>query len=220
VKKITINSFLAIISLFGVACANATTNIVVQAPSCLHNLESSDSQDLLLHSDGAGSAYLYVEQQHGAQMNIFDVTDLEHIKLAASIQTGSRGAYDFVAPINDRYELISYRDGSGTALLDLHKAKAPRTTVVEGISAAPTKLLGAAGYLTSSREIKVTTLAPQNIEVVEITDKPHTVATVANVTRQVTRSETGTTFLLNDEGISIIRRPDAEQQYVLDQHQP
>jgi hypothetical protein len=219
-KNLAVTTFLAMTFFFGLACSNASVNkksdLVVETTSSMHGLAGSDSQDILLHSDEAGSTYLYVEQRQGPLMTIFDVTDPAHITLAASVPMEVRGAFDFIAPVNSKYELISYRDGSGTAMIDLHKAKAPRMVVTGGTADAPTMMLGTSGYLASTPQIRTVASTPQNIEVVETVDTPHLLITVANVVRQVTRLETGTTFLLNNEGITVVRRTDAEKQYVLD----
>ena len=51
----------------------------------------------------------------------------------------------------------------------------------------------------------------------ETTGTPRTIATVANVTRQVNRAETGTIFLLGNGKVTVIRRIDAERSYAIDQ---
>ena len=45
---------------------------------------------LFLHSDNAGHTYLYVEQQQGARLSIFDVTDPARIKLVVSTRLEHR----------------------------------------------------------------------------------------------------------------------------------
>jgi hypothetical protein len=124
------NILLATAVTFSTACAQASTsvktNFVVQGLSTNSEFAQNTSQDLLLHDDGNGSTYLYVEQQQGAVLAIFDVTDPQHMKLSKSVPTEARGTYDFATPIGGSAELIAFRDGSGTAVLDLRKAKAPR----------------------------------------------------------------------------------------------
>src|ERR1700733_15034155 len=136
---------------FGTVCAQASTavktNFIVQTLSANPEFAQNTSQDLLLHDDDNGSTYLYVEQQQGALLTIFDVTDPQHMKLSKSVSTEARGTYDFVTPIGGSAELIAFRDGSGTAVLDLRKAKAPRMTVIEGSASVPTEILGTSGYL-------------------------------------------------------------------------
>jgi hypothetical protein len=114
-------------------------------------------------------------------------------------------------------ELIAFRDGSGDAVLDLHKAKAPRLSNVGGVG-NPNELLGNSGYLTSSlTQVKAVAPQPREVQLVETTGTPRTIATMANVTRQINRAETGTIFLLGDGKVTVIRRIDAERQYAIDQ---
>jgi hypothetical protein len=145
------------------------------------------------------------------------VTDPQHIKLTASAPTEARAAFDFVTPVGAASELVAFRDGSGNAVLDLRKAKAPRLSRVDG-AGNPNELLGGSGYLTSS-QTRGETVAPRprDVQLVETTGTPRTIATVVSVTRQINRSETGTIFLLGNGKVTVIRRIDAERQYAIDQ---
>jgi hypothetical protein len=78
---------------------------------------------LFLHSDNAGSTYLYVEQQQGARLSVFDVTDPARIKLVVSTPLTAEGAFDFVRPLGNNAELVYFRDGQKESVLDLRKAK-------------------------------------------------------------------------------------------------
>jgi hypothetical protein len=194
------------------------SNFIVQALSSKPEFAKNSSQDLLLRADEHGTAYLYVEQQQGALLTIFDVTDPDHIKLTASVPTEARGAFDFVTPVGETSELVAFRDGSGNAVLDLHKAKAPRFSKVDG-AAKPDEVLGKSGYLTASlTQVAPVAPAPRNVQLVETKGTPHTILTVANVTRQVNRDETGTVFLVGDGKVTVIRRIDAERSYAIDQN--
>jgi len=173
---------------------------------------TSDAEDLMLHSVHYGSTYLYVEQQQGAMLSVFDVTNPAHMKLEASIQTGAHSTYDFAGRVGDD-ELIVFRDGSGNATLNLHRAKAPRLTMIDGPSATATELLGTSGYLASTFEpIAPVVSEARSVQVVAAA-APRVVGSVSEVTRQVSRPETGTTFLLGQHGVTVIRQVDVERQY-------
>jgi hypothetical protein len=194
------------------ANAYVRPNLVVQSLA-----ETKDAQDILLHADDNGSTYLYVEQQQGALLSVYDVTDPAHMKLDAAVQTGARGSYDFVSAIGNG-ELIAFRDGSGSAVLDLHKAKAPKLAMIEGQVGNATQLLGDSGYLASSFEtvapIATAATAPRTVQVVETAvAAPRLVSTLANVTKQVRRGETGTTFLLGQNGVTVVRQIGTERVY-------
>jgi hypothetical protein len=195
------------------ADAYVRPNLAVQPLAATAN----DAEDLLLVAAENGSTYLYVEQKQGAQLAVFDVSDPAHIRLDAAVPTGAQGSYDFVRRVGDK-ELAVFRDGSGSAVIDLHRAKAPRLTRVEGTAAMPTEELGTSGYLASdfasARPARIAT-APRVVQVVETTtEAPRVLSTVADVTRQVTRRETGTTFLLGREGVTVVRQVPVERQYI------
>jgi hypothetical protein len=192
------------------------SNFIVQALSTRPEFAQNSSQDLLLRADEHGTAYLYVEQQQGALLTIFDVTDPVHIKLAASVPTSAHGAFDFVTPVGESSELVAFRDGSGNAVLDLHKAKAPRLSAVAG-AAKPGELLGNSGYLTAS-QVAAAAPEPRDVQLVETAGTQRTIATVTGVTRQINRAETGTVFLVGDGKVTVIRRIDAERSYAIDQN--
>src|ERR1700726_1913492 len=99
VKTALLSSTLALATLVNQANASVKPNLVVQ-PLTTHTA-TGDAQDLLLRANDDGSAYLYIEQQQGALLSVFDVTDPTHIKLAASVETGTHGAYDFVRAIGN-----------------------------------------------------------------------------------------------------------------------
>src|SRR5271154_6019604 len=159
------------------AHATVKTNLVVQPLAA-----TNDAQDLLLHADNNGSTYLYVEQQQGAVLSVFDATDPARIKLNASVETGAHSSYDFVSAIGNS-ELVAFRDGSGSAVIDLRKAKAPRFERIEGQVANPTELLGTTGYLASSSQaaapLATVAAQPRSVQIVETaTATPRLVNTV------------------------------------------
>src|ERR1700742_328077 len=107
-KTALFSAALALATLTIQAHAYVKANLVVQP---LTATATKDAEDLLLHADGQGNTYLYVEQQKGALLSVFDVSDPAHIKLQASVETGAPSAYDFVNAVGDK-ELIAFRDGS------------------------------------------------------------------------------------------------------------
>jgi hypothetical protein len=73
-----------------------------------------------------------IEQNRGARLAIFDVTDPSNIKGEVSVQLDAPGPFDFVTPLGDRAELVRFRQGQGVAVLDLHKVKVPAMKMVQG----------------------------------------------------------------------------------------
>lgn len=211
---------LTTVLVFGLPLANASTrnsktDIRVVPSSAIPEMAQQPSQDLLLHSSNAGIPYLYLEQKQGAQLTIFDVSDPAHIRLVTSVDTGVTKTYDFIQSITSTLELIRFRDGSGGALLNLQKAKAPRFENIERSLAEPVEMLGDSGYLAVSVQTKLrpADVQGQDVQVVDTTDGSHLVATVEGVTRTAELSDTGTTFLLGSQGLTVVRRLSAEEQH-------
>ncbi len=166
--------------------------------------------------DGAGTPYLYVEQQQGARLVVFNVDDLAHVKVVASVATGVSQPFDFVQAINDTLEQIRFRDGSGSALLNLQKAKSPQIVNVEPTVAVPVEALGNSGYLfvmTNPTQLPAL-IASRDYRV---TDNGRPLQTIAGVTQIAERPDTGTVFLLSAQGITVIRNLSTEQQYAAEE---
>src|SRR6202453_1562337 len=70
--------------------------LVVMEARDLPEQAQMKGNSLLLHSDSAGTTYLYVEQHRGTRVAVFDVTDPAHITLAASATLPAEGVFDFV----------------------------------------------------------------------------------------------------------------------------
>jgi hypothetical protein len=192
--------------------------LIVQSLSSKPEFARNASQDLLLRADDQGSTYLYVEQGDGAILAVFDVTDPDHMKLTTSVAMEGHGAYDFVTPIGNSDELVSFRDGSGTAVVDFRKSKRPHLSAMKTASDGAIEPLGTAGYLSSSIS-QSHTAAPlsRDVQLVETGRSPHVLSTLTGVSRQVNRPETGTIFLLAEGKVTVIRQRDAERQYTMDQ---
>jgi hypothetical protein len=106
----------------------------------------------------------------------------------------------------------------GSAVIDLHKAKAPKLAMIAGQVGNATELLGDSGYLSSSfhatAPLASAATQPRTVQVVETAAAaPRLVSTVSDVTRQVRRRETGTTFLLGDKGVTVVRQLNTERAY-------
>src|ERR1700750_1042439 len=98
--------------------------VVMEAPD-LPEQAQIPGNSLFLHSDSAGDTYLYIEQQRGARLSVFDVTDPARIKLVVSTPLAAEGAFYFVRPLGGKAELVYCRDSQKEAVLDLRKAKRP-----------------------------------------------------------------------------------------------
>ncbi len=198
------------------ATRQAKTDLVVAPLATTSELAQQPSEDILLRVDGAGTPYLYVEQQQEARLVVLNVDDLAHVKIVASVETGVNRPFDFVQPISDTLEQIRFRDGSGSTLLNLQKAKSPQIVNVAHTVAEPVEALGNSGYLFVMTN---PTQLPASIARRDywVTDNGRPLQTITGVTRIAERPDTGTVFLLSAQGITVIRNLSTEQQYAAEE---
>jgi len=190
--------------------------LIVVQPHDLPEAAQTPGHSLFLYSDGSGGTYLYIEQLQGARITIFDVTDPSKIKLVGSIPLTVSGAFDFVRPLDGHGELVRFRDNKGVAVLDLHKAKAPSLRMISGLSdSGSTQPLGETGFLIVNEPYNYVRATPRDYQVVDISSpsEPVLLATVKEVRHELVNSDTGTTFLLGSEGLTVVRRTSVENDY-------
>jgi hypothetical protein len=192
----------------------------MEAPD-LPEQAQTPGNSLFLHSDSAGSTYLYIEQQRGARLSVFDVTDPARIKLVVSTPLAAEGAFDFVRPLGENAELVYFRDSQKEAVLDLRKTKRP---VLRMISTAtdlgPAETLGESALLVTGQAHQYAPAVPRDYQVIDIAASvPTQLVTVKDVKHRATNDETGTTFLLGSDGLTVVRRPRVEEKYKVNQMQ-
>jgi hypothetical protein len=194
------------------AQAMAWKNLIVVPPKDLPQLARQGGEAMLLHDTVDGRTLLYVERGEGGRLAIFDVTDPAKVKDAGSVQLEVPGAFDFVAPVGDEAELIRFRVGEASALLDLQHAQAPvLRTMPSPKRHGQLSVLGNDGLIVST-PVDSGAGAPRDYQVVDATNlqQLQQLPEVKQVRQQLDNGATGTTFLLTDEGLYLIRRPSAE----------
>lgn len=201
---------------------NRPNKIVVVRPSDLPELSRVFGEAMILHSTGDGKTHLYIEQNNGARLAIFDVTDPANVKQESAAQLDARGPFEFVSSLGDNAELIRFKNGQGEAVLDLHKAKAPAIKMVPGLELqGPTERLGNSGFIVSNQASRQSDANDPDYQIVETagTREPYRVYDVKQVREEITNDETGTTFLLAADGLYLIRRPAVEYENFIHQWQ-
>jgi hypothetical protein len=208
------------------ATANAeihskSKDLVVMEAHDLPEQAQVAGNSLFLHSDNAGSTYLYVEQQQGARLSVFDVTDPARIKLVVSTRLAEDGAFDFVRPLGNNAELVYFRNGQKEAVLDLRNAAKPVFRVIPtATDLGVAETVGETGLLVTSQGRQYVPAVARDYQVIDIaTSAPTNLATVKGVKHRVTNDETGTTFLLGTNGLTVVRRLSAEYDYQVHQIQ-
>jgi hypothetical protein len=211
----------AMVALISVSPVHAevrskSNEVIVLQPTDLPEQAQTPGNSLFLYSDGQGWTYLYIEQQQGARLTTFDVTDPGKIKFVSSTTLTSPGPFDFVRPVGGRAELIRFRDGKGVAVLDLHTAKKPTVKNIAGLSeSGATQPLGESAFMMIDEPYNYIRAVPRDYQVIDISSPsdPHLVTTVKEVKHQAVNEDTGTTFLLGSQGLTVIRRLNVENDY-------
>jgi hypothetical protein len=195
--------------------------LVVMEARDLPEQVQTPGNSFFLHSDNTGSTYLYVEQQRGARLSVFDVTNPAHIKLEVSTPMATEGAFDFVRPLGDQAELVYFRDSQKEAVLDLRKAQRPVFRVVStATDLGQSETLGENGLLVTSQVHTYVPAIARDYQVIDIAaSDPTQLVTVKDVKHRVTNDETGTTFLLGSNGLTVVRRLSVENNYKVSQMQ-
>jgi len=203
----------------GVALAAPSSNLIVVPPTKLPASARQSGEAMFLHETIDGTTLLYIEQNQGSRLAIFDVTDPGRIKDEGAVEIDPLGPFDFVSGLGSRAELIRFRKHQGNAVLDLHKAKAPVLKTPQGLTLKGAAMpLGNDGLTVSSRALADSQPARDyEVQVVNTANSPE-VSRVLNsqgVREEITKYDTGTTFLLTDAGLFLIRRPVKEMEKTL-----
>jgi hypothetical protein len=196
------------------AYSSTRNNLIVIPPTALPELARQEGEAMFLYDATDGRTLLYIEQNQGARLAIFDVTDPGHVKGEGSVPLDASGPFDFVATLGKRAEVVRFRQGQGSAVLDLHKVNVPTLTKVQGLTLQGTTMaLGDDGFtVTSQADSNArSTRDFQVVDTASVGDLNH-VFDVKEVHAELTKHDTGTTFLLTQSGLYEIRRPVVERQ--------
>jgi hypothetical protein len=197
--------------------AKSSNNLIVVSPTDLPELARQTGDAMLLHDTTDGRTLLYIEQNQGTRLAIFDVTDTGHVKSEGSVQLDATGPFDFVCALGNGAEVVRFRQGQGSAVLDFHKVYVPTLKRVEGLTLqGPVSPLGDDGFTVSERAVTpYLATDPQPSRDYQVVDTSHSrepsrVLDVKDVREELTKQDTGTTFLLTGGGLYVIRRPVVE----------
>ena len=179
-------AMLAMVALISVSLVHAkvhskSNEIIVLQPTDLPEQAQTPGNSLFLYSDGQGYTYLYIEQQQGARLTTFDVSNPSKIKFVSSSTLTSPGPFDFVRPVGSRAELIRYRDDKGVAVLDLHAPKKPVVKVIAGVSqSGSTQSVGEQAFMMIDEPYNYIRAVPRDYQVIDISSpsEPHLLTTV------------------------------------------
>lgn len=195
-------------------------HLVIEQPADLPEMARNPGQSLFLYQARDGETYLYIEQQNGAQLAVFDVTDPAKIKAAASVPLKAPGAFDFVRYLSGRAELVRFRESGKLAEIDLRSPKSPTLKAVLN-EPGHTESLGQTGLVMINVHYHYVGGAAHDYQLMDVSNPAHPtlLATIKQVQHKVVNEETGTTYLLGSDGLTVVRRPRVEEDYRVEQIQ-
>jgi hypothetical protein len=201
-----------------------TKAIVVESPADLPELAQGRGEGMYLHRPGNGKAILYIEKKQGQALAVLDVTDPATIKAIGQVSLAAPAPYDFVQDLAESAVLIHYRNHSGFAVISFKDYRQP-TLKNEPTYLHPSRVEadGSAGLLLISRygDGAAAPMRDPEYEVLNVANpsNPTPLATVQGVIQRLDRPATGTVFLLNDQGLTVVRCLAAEQEHQTEQWQ-
>ena len=222
ITQLTLGVVAAFTSTSQADARSRADRVVVVRPAELPELAQVPGQAMALHTTGDGRTLLYIEQNHGTRLAIFDVTDPAHVKQEGQARVDAPGSFDFVSSLGDNRELVRFRHGQGEAVLNLRKEKAPTLTAIQGLdSKGSIERLGEDGLLIADRPSLQSDANDPNYQVVDLSKplRPNPAVDVKHVFEKITNDETGTTFLLATDGLYLIRRPAVEEEHDIHEYQ-
>ena len=224
IAQLTLTAVVALIFTGHAEARNhhSSDKVIVVRPADLPESARVTGQAMMLHDTMDGRALLYIEQNHGARIAIFDVTDPAHVKAEGSAQVDAPGSFDFVSSLGADAVLVRFRNGQGEAVLDLRKVKAPTINMIQGLySQGATEFLGGDVLIVAKRPSVQSDADDTDYQVVDISNPlhPNPVTDIKQLLEKITNYETGTTFLLTTDGLYLIRRPVVEAEFRIRQQQ-
>lgn len=215
-------AFLCVVPLGATEKAQVVSHskdVVVVTPGSLPELAQRHGIAFQLYTEsGDGSCYLYIEQHMGERLLVLDVTDPAHIKQVNAIQLRVPGPFDFVRTLKSAAILVQFRNNLGMAVLDVRKPKAPALKRVSALfSPGHTESLGENAFSMVNQPRHDVPIVPRDYQIIDASNPkdPALLFTVKQVNNKIARDETGTTFLLGAEGLTVIRRPRVEEKFRL-----
>lgn len=223
---VNIRSFVAaaVLATFSVSASALarphSKTIRVEFPTVNSALAQPGAEAMYLYHDNVGQTLLYVESNHGRELTTLDVSDPATIRRIAQTELPTASPYDFLRSVGGHTVLIRYRDNGQVAALCFRRDKHPVLKDASVLASGNVQLnLGQTGLLISDQTALPTApVDPQDFEVVDTANAAHPVilAAVSGVTQQLSNSETGTLFLLNHKGVTVVRRLRAEAEHQIE----
>ena len=208
---------------YGEVASQSKDIVIMQSPD-LPQAARAEGQAMTLRSPGDGRTYLYIEQQQLGRLLILDVSDPARIVQAGTANMPAAQSFDFAGAVGSYGELVRLRNGKELAVIDF---KNPRQPVLSPLGsqfdASAAEPVGRNGLLLSRVSAQAATSheappLPRDYQIVDAAkpNAPQLLATVKMVNQELVNEETGTTYLLGADGLTVVRRPVVELRYRLE----
>lgn len=207
-------SILAVTLSAHAAVKSHSGSMIVEQPSDLPESAQNATNAMYLHETSAGEEILYLEQRDGKSLAVLDVTDPTQIRTVSHVTLDAPAPYDFVRDLGDSAAMIRYRDNSGVAVLSFKHYKRPVLGSAPALANASfDESLGQTGLLVESAGTlhqPESRIDGYNIVDLSARAKPDVLANVNDVRQRLFLRDTGTLFLLNDQGLTVVRQLQVE----------
>ncbi len=162
----------------------------------------------LLRYVSCDETLLYLEQDAKHRLLVLDVTDPAHVHAAATVDLDPDHAFDFVQPISRDEELIRYRSTNQSAVLSLANPRKPAllplNAAYRGMRLLPKQMLQVIG---------VTEPKYRDYELRDEKGQGDVIATIKDVAQQIVDPSSGATYLLGEQGLTVVRDKQVERGY-------
>lgn len=211
-RRLMMTIAIAACGVISIPTANGgfANNVVLVPPADLPELARQTGEAMFLQESSDGRALLYIERNQGTRLAILDVTEPTHVKSEGYVQLDAPDAFDFVSNLGNGAILVQFRRRHRNAVLYLHNARLPTLQLVQGPPLqSPILRLGNDGYTLTSQ---VDNAQHRRHPVADNANLPDVVRLldIKRIRETITDEDTGTTFLLAENGLYLIRRPAVE----------
>jgi len=194
----------------------SSKTVAIESPDDISLLRQPHAEAMYLLDTNSGRTVLYIEQAEGKGLAALDVTDPGQIREIAEIKLSASSAFDFIHAINHDNVLIKYKDDSGSAILNFKHYQQPQFIALNQVQDIDEiEHLGMSTMLIREGGNANTHVAdPRSYTLLDSSNpiNPILLAKLTGVKEQLTKDDTGTRFLLNDKGITVIRDLTKEQE--------
>lgn len=193
--------------------ASGPNDIVVLEPKDLVASARVAGESMTLHSLNNGLTYLYIEQQQLHRILVLDVTDPARIREVSTVGLDASGAFNFGEMIGFTGAVVRFQDGRRAGVMSFENPAQPRLSQVgTALAGEQTEPINQDGFLATDGFAGAAQPAARDYRVVDSShpESLQLLATVKGVQATLVKTDTGTTFLLGQDGLTVIRRPSVE----------